>query len=39
MLIACENGTPINIEERAYFVRFDLQNPREIFNNVEGNGL
>lgn len=37
MLIACDNGTPINIEERAYFVRSDLQNLREIFNNVEGN--
>lgn len=37
MLIACDNGTPINIEERAYFVRSDLQNLREIFNNMEGN--
>lgn len=37
MLIACDNGTPINIEERGYFVRSDLQNLREIFNNVEGN--
>ena len=35
MLMACENGTPINIEERAYFVRSDLQNLRDIFEDLE----
>lgn len=35
MLAACENGTPINIEERAYFVRSDLQNLRDIFEDLE----
>lgn len=35
MLLACENGTPINIEERAYFVRSDLQNLRDIFEDLE----
>lgn len=35
MLLACENGTPINIEERAYFVRSDLQNLRDIFDDLE----
>lgn len=35
MLAACENGTPINIEERAYFVRSDLQNLRDIFDGLE----
>ena len=34
MLMACENGTPINIEERAYFVRSDLQNLRDIFEDL-----
>lgn len=35
MLIACENGTPINIEERAYFVRSDVQNLRDLFDDIE----
>ena len=35
ILLACENGTPINIEERAYFVRGDLQNLRDIFADLE----
>lgn len=35
MLLACENGTPINIEERAHFVRSDLQNLRDIFDDIE----
>ena len=35
MLLSCENGTPINIEERAYFVRSDLQNLRDIFDGLE----
>lgn len=35
MLLSCENGTPINIEERAYFVRSDLQNLRDVFDSLE----
>lgn len=36
MLIACENGTPINIEGRAFFIRSDIQNLRDIFDDLEG---
>lgn len=35
MLLACENGTPINIEEMAYFVRSDMDNLRDIFDDLE----
>lgn len=35
MLTACENGTPINIEERAYFVKSDMDNLRDIFDDLE----
>lgn len=31
VLLACENGIPISIEGRAYFVKSDLQNLRDIF--------
>lgn len=36
MLIACENRTPINIEGRAFFIRSDIQNLRDIFDDLEG---
>lgn len=35
MLLACENGTPINIEGRAFFIRSDIQNLRDIFSDLE----
>ena len=35
MLLACENGTPIEIDGRAYFVRSDLQNLRDIMDDLE----
>lgn len=35
MLLACENGTPIEIDGRAYFVRSDLQNLRDIMDDME----
>ena len=35
ILIACKNSTPINIEERGYFVKSDLQNLRDIFDDLE----
>lgn len=34
MLLACENGTPLDIDGRAYFVRSDLQNLREVISNI-----
>ena len=35
MLLACENGTPIEIGGRGYFVRSDLQNLRDIMDDLE----
>ena len=35
MLLACENGTPINIEGRAYFSKSDIQNLHDIFSDLE----
>lgn len=35
MLLACENGTPIEIGGRAYFVRSDLQNLRDLMDDLE----
>ena len=35
MLLACENGTPIEIDGRAYFVRSDLQNLRDLMDDLE----
>lgn len=35
MLLACENGTPLNIEKRAYFIRSDIQNLRDVFDDLE----
>ncbi|MDY5021873.1 MAG: hypothetical protein SPE99_05675 [Blautia sp.] len=39
MLLACENGTPIEIEGRAFFVRSDLQNLRDIMDDLEKDGM
>ena len=35
MLLACENGTPIEINGRAFFVRSDLQNIRDLMDDLE----
>lgn len=35
MLLACENGTPIEINGRAYWVRGDIENLRDIFKDLE----
>ena len=35
MLLACENGTPIEIDGRAYFIKSDMQNLHDIFTNLE----
>lgn len=39
MLLACENGTPINIEGKAFFVRSDLQNLRDVMDDLEEDGM
>ena len=35
MLLACENGNPIELDGRAYFVKSDIQNLRDIFDDLE----
>ena len=35
MLLACENGTPISINDRAYFIKSDMQNLHDIFSDLE----
>ena len=35
MLLACENGTPISINGRAYFIKSDMRNLQDIFSDLE----
>ena len=35
MLLACENGTPISINGKAYFIKSDIQNLHDIFADLE----
>ena len=35
MLLACENGNPVEIDGRAYFIKSDIQNLRDIFEDLE----
>lgn len=35
MLLAAENGNPIDINGRAYFVKDDIDNLREKFEGIE----
>lgn len=35
MLLACENGNPIEIEGRAFFIKSDIDNLRDIFADLE----
>lgn len=35
MLLACENGTPIEIDGRAYFIKSDIQNLHDMFADLE----
>ena len=35
MLLACENGSPVDILGRAYFVRSDLQHLQDVFTELE----
>lgn len=37
MLLACDNGTPIEIDGKAYFVKSDMQNLHDIFADLEVN--
>lgn len=35
ILKACEEGKPVEIDGRVYFVKSDIQNLREIFDKME----
>lgn len=35
ILLACEAGTPIDIGGRAYFIKSDMENLRDIFSDLE----
>ena len=35
ILLACENGNPISINGRAYFIRSDIQNLHDLFSDLE----
>lgn len=35
LLLACENGNPVGISGRAYFVKSDIQNLRDIMDDME----
>lgn len=35
LLLACEKGNPIDINGRAYFIKSDIQNLRDIFEDLE----
>ncbi len=36
MLLACENGNPLDIRGKAFFVKSDMENLHEIFKELEG---
>ena len=35
MLLACENGNPIEINNRGYWIKSDIDNLRDIFADLE----
>lgn len=35
LLLACENGNPVGIKGRAYFVKSDIQNLRDIIRVMD----
>ena len=39
ILLAFENGNPLNIKGKAFFVRSDIDNLREIFADLEQGNL
>ena len=39
ILLACENGNPLNIEGKAFFIRSDIDNLRGIFADLEQGNL
>ena len=39
ILLACENGNPLNIEGKAFFIRSDIDNLRGIIADLEQGNL
>ena len=39
ILLACENGNPLNIEGKAFFICSDIDNLRGIFADLEQGNL
>lgn len=37
--LAAEDGTPLDIDGRAYFIKSDIQNLRDIIEDMENGGL
>ena len=37
--LAAEDGTPLDIDGRAYFIKSDIQNLRDIFEDMENGGV
>lgn len=35
MLLACESGNPVEVRGKAYFIRSDIQNLKNIFDDLE----
>lgn len=35
MVLACENGNPISINGKAYFIKSDMQNLQDIFADID----
>ncbi len=39
ILLACKNGNSIEINQRAYFIKNDIQNLRDIMNDRVGGNI
>lgn len=37
IVASCENGTPLEVKGRAYFIKSDKENLRDIFADLESN--
>lgn len=35
MLLACENGTPIEIDGKAYWIQNDMEHLRQVMNSIK----
>lgn len=35
IIAACESGNPVEVRGKAYFIRSDIQNLRDVFDDLE----